>query len=119
MKNLNVIDLNSYIRISTIKEQFEKECLYITSQDSAERINIENTTNIIFENSQLKSIFFDKLNLMDIQHTVINCLSSVEIFEDTLYNATGVVIFDNVCSCRNNEILKSVINYNQKKLLVC
>lgn len=58
--------------------------------------------------------------MMDnINYTIINCLSSIEIFEDALWNARGIVIFDNVCSCRNNEILQEVINYKKKKMLVC
>ena len=113
----NIINLNSYIRISSIKKQFEESCLYVTSCDQL--INVYKYTNVIFENSQIKNEFFEYLNLRDINHTIINCLSSQEIFEDSLYNASGLVIFDNVCCCRNNDILKKVIDYQNKKMLVC
>lgn len=113
----NIINLNSYIRISSIKESFEESCLYVSSEDDLSKIN--NYNNIIFENSHLKNIFFESLILKDINHTVINCLSSTEIFEDLLYNASGLVIFDNVCCCRNNDILEKVINYKKNKILVC
>lgn len=113
----NIINLNSYIRISSIKEQFEENCLYVTDDDQLK--DVYEYTNVIFENSQLKNEFFEYLNLHAIDHTVVNCLSSNEIFEKSLYEARGLVIFDNVCCCRNNEILEKVIGYKNKKMLVC
>lgn len=113
----NIINLNSYIRISSIKESFEDSCLFVNSSDDFR--NIYDHTNIIFENSQLKNNFFEQLILDNVNHTIINCLSSIEIFENSLYNATGIVIFDNVCCCRNNEILEKVMSYKNKKMLVC
>lgn len=117
MNKSNIINLNSYIRISSIKDKFEEKCLYVQSEEDFN--NIGEYSNIIFENSQLKNNFFEKLGLGCIQHTIINCLSSIEIFEENLFNARGLVIFDNVCCCRNNEILEQVINYKNKKMLVC
>lgn len=113
----NIINLNSYIRISSIKEQFEESCLYVTDDDQLR--DVCGYVNVIFETSQLKNEFFEYLNLHAIDHTVVNCLSSNEIFEKSLYDARGLVIFDNVCCCRNNEILESVISYKNKKMLVC
>ena len=113
----NIINLNSYIRISSIKEQFEDDCLYVTSDSQLSEVC--NHINVIFENSQLKNRFFEHLILENINHTVINCLSSTELFEESLYNSRGIVIFDNVCCCRNNEILEKVISYKNKKMLVC
>ena len=119
MKLNNIIDLNSYIRISSIRENFEENCLYIKDFDEIKNLDLHNCNNIIFENSHLKTAFFDKLNLADIDYTVINCLSSVTIFEGLMTNIHGIAVFDNVCSCRSNEILDVVINYKNKKLLVC
>lgn len=113
----NIINLNSYIRISSIKEQFEESCLYVTNDNQLG--DVCKYTNVIFETSQLKNEFFEYLNLHTIDYTVINCLSSNEIFEKSLYEASGMIIFDNVCCCRNNEILESVIGYKNKKMLVC
>ncbi len=113
----NIINLNSYIRISSIKESFEDNCLYVTSDEQFSDVN--KYKNIIFETSQLKNHFFEYLELKDCEHTVINCLSSQEIFDNNLFNARGLVIFDNVCCCRNNEILEEVINYKKNKMLVC
>ena len=76
-------------------------------------------SNIIFENSNLKNRFFESLKLKDINHTIINCLSSTQLFENSLYNAVGLVIFDNVCCCKNNEILEKVISCKMKKMLIC
>lgn len=113
----NIIDLNSYIRISSIKKEFEDNCIYVTDDN---QLNIiQKYTNVIFDNYQLKNQFFEHLNLKDIDHTIINCLSSTEIFEDSLFNAHGIVIFDNVCCCKNNEILEAVVNYKKSKMLVC
>lgn len=119
MKLNNIIDLNSYIRISSIRENFEDDCLYLTEFDEIKNLDLHNCNNIIFENSHLKTAFFDKLNSLDIDYTVVNCLSSIDIFEQLMTNVHGIIIFDNVCSCRNNEILDVVINYKNRKLLVC
>lgn len=113
----NIIDLNSYIRISSIKEQFEEKCLYVKSEDDFK--DIKEYTNIIFETSYLKNIFFERMILRDIDHTIINCLASTEIFKENLFDAHGIVIFDNVCCCRNNDILEMVVNYKKSKMLVC
>ena len=113
----NIINLNSYIRVSSIKESFEDNCLFVTTPDQLREI--QEHTNIIFETSQLKTRFFEYLDLQAIDHTIINCLSSLEIFENLLYNAKGIVIFDNICCCRNNDILERVMNYKKKKMLVC
>ena len=113
----NIINLNSYIRISSIKESFEESCVFVNNDEEFQKLY--DCTNIIFETSQLKTEFFEYLILNNINHTIINCLSSTEIFDDLLYNANGLVIFDNVCCCRNNEILEKVIDYKKKKMLVC
>ena len=113
----NIIDLNSYIRVSSIQQKFEDSCLYI--KEESDMRDAGKYMNIIFETSQLKTRFFEKLTLQNIDYTVINCLSSSQIFEDLLYNAHGIVIFDNVCCCTNNEILENVINYKKKKMLIC
>ena len=81
--------------------------------------DIRKYTNVIFETSQLKNEFFDYLSLQATDFTVINCLSSIEIFEDALYNARGLVVFDNVCCCKNNDILEKVVGYKKSKMLVC
>lgn len=114
---LNIINLNSYIRISSIKEQFEDSCLYVTESDQIPIVY--NHINIIFENYHLKNEFFEYLIMKNINHTVINCMSSLEIFKESLWDARGIVIFDNVCCCKNNDILEEVINYKKKKMLVC
>ncbi len=113
----NIINLNSYIRISSIKESFENKCLFVT--EPKQLPNVMEYTNVIFETSQLKTRFFEYLELQAIDHTIINCLSSLEIFEKMLYDARGLVIFDNVCCCRNNDILERVMNYKKNKMLVC
>ena len=115
----NIINLNSYIRLELIRESFEKECLFVTSIDEVANIDVYKNTNIIFENSSLKNNFYEVLNLRDLEYTVVNCMSSIDIFNDLLSEARGIVIFDNVCSCRNNEILEKVVKFNKKKLLVC
>ena len=115
----NIIDLNSYIRISDIREDFEKDCLYVNNIDDVLSIDVYKHKNIIFENTQLKNLFFERLSLRDINHTIINCLSSYELFSNSLLDVRGIVLFDNVCACRNNDILKEVIKYKGKKLLVC
>lgn len=117
MNKDNIINLNFYIRMSSIQKQFEDSCLYVTNEDELK--NVFDFTNIIFENSQLKNRFFESLELKDTNHTIINCLSSTEIFENALYNASGLIIFDNICCCRNNEILEMVVNYKKRKMLVC
>ena len=103
--------------MSSIQQQFEDSCLYVMSEEDMK--STDDYTNIIFETSQLKNRFFESLIFRDIKYTIINCLSSQEIFEKSLYNIDGIAIFDNVCACRNNEILKQVIEYKKKKLLVC
>jgi hypothetical protein len=103
--------------MSSIKESFEDSCLYVTSEDHLK--DIFKYENVIFETSQLKMSFFDNLKLSCKDHTIINCLSSQEIFEKQLYEATGLVIFDNVCCCRNNDILEKVTGYKENKMLVC
>jgi hypothetical protein len=103
--------------MSSIQKEFEDNCLYVTSENEIPQAL--NYTNVIFENSQLKNEFFESLKLRDYNHTVINCLSSLEIFENALYNAEGVVMFDNVCCCRNNEILEKVVEYKKRKMLLC
>ena len=117
MNKSNIINLNSYIRISSIEKQFEESCLFVSGGENIDEVF--KYTNIIFESPKLKNEFFEYLTLNGINHTIINCLSSTEIFEQTLWDARGMVVFDNVCSCRNNEILEMVINYKKKKMLVC
>lgn len=113
----NIIDLNSYIRINSIKNEFENDCLYVTEEVDCDKIC--KYTNVIFETSQLKIKFFESLSARGIEYTVINCLSSIDIFEDTLFEARGLIIFDNVCCCRNNDILKRVIEFKDNKMLMC
>ena len=113
----NIINLNSYIRISSIKESFEDDCLYVTREDQLKEV--KEHTNIIFETSQLKTRFFEYLTSYAIDHTIINCLSSLDIFENKLFNSNGIVIFDNICCCKNHDILKILMKYKNKKLLVC
>ena len=119
MKLKNIIDLNSYIRIDMIRQDFQNECLYVSSMDELKNIDVHKCKNIIFETSQLKNLFFERLQLKDVNHTVINCLSSNEIFDSLLGQSSGLVIFDNVCGCKNNYILETVMKYNNNKLLVC
>ena len=115
----DIINLDSYIRISMIREDFKNDCLYIDTTDDIVNVDVFNAKNIIFENYQLKNMFYNTLNLKDIKYTVVNCLSSTEIFEDNLLQASGIVIFDNVCTCENKDILEQVIKYKKNKLLVC
>ena len=115
----NIINLNSYIRINFIRESFEKNCMFVGSFEDITNIDVYKDINIIFENTTLKTNFYESLNLKSVNYTVINCLSSVEIFESLLHESKGLVIFDNVCSCRNNEILEKVVSYKGNKLLVC
>ena len=117
MNKSNIINLNSYIRISSIQKEFEESCLYVTSRDQLPEVC--DYKNIIFETSQLKNSFFDYLNVHATKYTVVNCLSSLEIFEESLFESEGIVIFDNVCCCRNNDILKQVVDYKKDKMLVC
>ena len=117
MNKSNIINLNSYIRISSIQQEFEDSCLYVTNIEQLSEVC--EYKNIIFETSQLKNSFFEYLNLHTTKYTVVNCLSSLDIFEEQLFDADGLVIFDNVCCCRNNEILKQVIDYKKNKMLVC
>jgi len=115
----DIINLDSYIRISMIREDFENDCQYIGSTDDVVNLDVFESKNIIFENYQLKNMFYNTLNLKDIKYTVINCLSSLDIFEENLHQAAGIVVFDNVCTCENKDILEQVIKYKKKKLLVC
>ena len=115
----NIINLNSYIRLERIRESFEKECQFVTSFDEVTNIDVYKATNIIFDNSSLKSNFYEELNLKDVEYTVVNCLASYEIFNNILNESRGIVVFDNVCSCKNNDILESVMKYDKKKILVC
>lgn len=117
--NSNIINLNSYIRLELIRESFEKECLFITSMDEIKNIDIYKNTNIIFNNTSLKTNFYEHLNLHDLDYTVINCMTSIELFNDMLNDSRGVVIFDNVCRCKNNDILEQIVKYKGNKLLVC
>ena len=94
----NIINLGSYIRINFIRESFEESCLFISSQDEINSIDIYKNTNIIFDNSSLKSNFYESLNLKAIEYTVVNCLSSIDIFNKNLFEARGIVVFNNVCS---------------------
>ena len=103
--------------MSSIQQEFEDNCLFVNNEDDL--TNILGNTNVIFENSQLKNEFFQMLILKDFKHTIINCLSSTDIFEELLFNAEGLVIFDNVCCCRNNEILEQVVKYKKRKMLLC
>jgi len=119
MKLNNIIDLNSYIRISSIRETFEKSCVYVSNFDEVDKLDIYNCNNIIFENTHIKNTFFERLNLTDTNYVVINCLSSIDIFKEAMHDPKGIVVFDNVCSCRNNDILEIVTNYKGKKVLVC
>jgi len=115
----NIINLNSYIRIESIKSDFQRDCEYISNESQIDKIDIFKIQNIIFENSQLRFLFYDSLKLKGIEHTVINCLSSDEIFEESMFNARGIIVFDNVCACKNNHILETITNYKNSKLLVC
>lgn len=103
--------------MSSIKDSFEDSCLYVGDEDDLKKV--KGYVNVIFENSNLKNLYFESLKLSDTRHTIINCLSSTEIFEESLFHAEGLVIFDNVCCCRNNEILEKVLDYKNKKMLVC
>lgn len=119
MKINNLIDLNSYIRINSIRESFEAGCIFVSSLAEMRKIDVYNSKNIIFETTQLRSQFYESLLLRDIDHTVINCLSSNEMFDSMLNEARGIVVFDNVCKCTNNYILEQIENYKGRKLLVC
>ena len=119
MKINNLIDLNSYIRINSIRESFEAGCIFVSSLEEMRKIDIYNSKNIIFETSQLKNRFYESLILRDIDHTVINCLSSNELFDSMISQAKGIIVFDNVCSCKNNYILEQIEECKERKLLVC
>ena len=115
----DIIDLNSYIRINTIREDFERTCLFVTTPEEMQRVDVMLSQNIIFETTNLKNRFFERLRLEDIDHTVVNCLQSIESFEERMLEARGMIIFDNVCACHNNDILEKVMQYKNKKMLVC
>ena len=105
--------------MSSIREDFENRCLFISKYEDIKNIDIFKDTNVIFETTQLKTKFFESLQLKNINHTVINCLSSQEMFEEMVREGQGILIFDNVCVCRNNYILETVINYKNRKMLLC
>ena len=115
----NIIDLNSYIRIESIKSDFQKDCIYVSDESQIDKIDVFKSRNIIFENSHLRFLFYDSLKMKGINHTIINCLSSDEIFDESMFDANGIVVFDNVCACKNNHILETVVSYKKSKLLVC
>ena len=96
----NIINLNSYIRVSSIKESFEDKCLFVT--EPKQLPNVTEYTNVIFETSQLKTRFFEYLELQAIDHTVINSIAfnnKANGFDDN--SNPGTITIKN-CTAYNN-----------------
>lgn len=71
--------------------------------------------NIIFKNSSLKNYFFDSLYNVRPDMKVINCNSTVDRFNENVFD--GLLVFDNIGKCGHHEIVEELKNY--KGILIC
>lgn len=113
----NFVGLTSYIKNQYIKEKFNSHHIVINNMGDVEyyanKVSLGLIGNFIFENSQLKNAFFSiiKTNMPNI--TIINCNSSYKRILDTLEEARGLIVYDNVHKCQNIELI------NNNCILVC
>lgn len=115
-----LLDLNSYIKVDSIKRELKRSCVIVSNIEEADNyvrsVCRGELHNVIFEKSSLKSYCFGKIaNTIDIN--VINCNSCLERFCENLQIDAKITIFDNVNNCRNIDILEIVLN--KKGILAC
>ena len=116
-----MINLDNFIVNDFIKNSLMKSNRYITTESELNSyiydIMNDRYQNAIFESSNLKMMFFDKLKFYDIDVNIINCNSSTDRFCEELDKEHAINIFDNVNRCHNTDILKII--QNTKGILIC
>lgn len=119
--NSNMLTLTQYIKSKTIRERFCENCIFVESMEDAEayafHVSNGNYYNIIFESSILKDRFFSIIKTNRPDTSIINCNSNYERVSESLWESNGLVIYNNVHICKDEEIL-NIIN-DKKGIYVC
>jgi hypothetical protein len=116
-------DLSVFMKEELMKSQLfmynENDYKYIDSIDEAEitvaAINCGNYMNLIFNSSNLKNYFIDKLLTSRQDTNLINCNCSKNRFDENSFD--GLLVFDNVLKCKHPEILNEIKNH--KGIFIC
>lgn len=121
LNNSNMLTLTQYIKSKTIRERFCENCIFVESMEDAEvyafHVSNGNYYNIIFESSILKDRFFSIIKTNRPDTSIINCNSNYERVSESLWESNGLVIYNNVHICKDDEIL-NIIN-DKKGIYVC
>lgn len=118
-----LIDLNTYIRVDSVRRKLEQSCQVITTEEDANQfalnIALGNKQNAIFSKTTLKHMCFNRIcELCGVKVKVINCLSARDRFDQMLTeDNSSIIVFDNVGKCKNLYILDTVLEKNE--IIVC
>ena len=115
-----MIDINTYIKNDNIVNII-KPYQIISSVDEVEIIicNIidgKRTTNLIFDNNELKKYFYYRLDEYNVDYSYINCNSNLERFFNDIQQ-DNLLIFNNINNCKDENIIKII--KNTPGLIVC
>lgn len=92
-----VFDENNYNSISTIEE----------AEDVISSIVCGNMHNLVFDNSNIKTFFINKLLTTKPDTSVINCNCSLSRFNESDFDS-DLLVFDNILKCKYPEILEKI-----------
>lgn len=115
-----MMNLDTFIKNSIIKEQYKSSCIFITEIDEcckyADLISQEiiKDANIIFGATYLKNMFFSNIKTCRPDVSIINCNSNTDLFSESLFNSNNFIIFNNVHMCKGD-----IVNNIKKGIWVC
>lgn len=98
---------NGFTKVNSIEE----------AEIIANKVSRGEIFNILFESSVIKERFFSIIDTNRPDITIINCNSNKERFEEAVWNAPGLIIFNNINKCKDSDILNII--ENNKGILVC
>ena len=110
-----MIDLYSYIAGYN-----NRNIIFIDSIEEAEKYGAKvifgGEYTFDFSKSSYKNRFLTTVKMMSNDICIINCDSNPERLKNDLYEAQGVIIFDNVDKCKNSDIFDYII---KNKIIIC
>ena len=115
-------DLRSFVKDEFIKKALFERSLYVDSIEEAKnaaiKIGYGHYENVVFKNSSIKDIFINQLLTIRPDTNIINCNCSLNKFNEIKFdNLSGLLVFNNVKSCKHNEIIEAIKTH--KSILIC
>ena len=117
----NFTNLTRYIKNSYIKDMFTSSYICVDSMEDAEKwgrnFSLGEYNNLIFKTSYMKEVFFTTITSNRKDITIINCNSNTSKLNELLWNAKGLIIYNNIDRCEDPDVIDII--RNKKGYFIC